>query len=306
MGPGDDAAVLVGGWVVSTDFSLEDVHFRRSWLSDREIGYRAATAALSDLAAMAAAPVGVLLSIALPHGDPDAERGAAVDADEVHAGVRAAAAAVGAAVIGGDVTRSPGPLALDVVVLGRTDAPVLRSGARAGDEIWVTGELGGAAAAVRVWRAGGNPSPAARDAFVRPVARVAEARALADALGRTGALHALVDLSDGLAGDVGHLAAAGGVRVTLDVARVPVARPAIDAHGPDTALEDALYGGEDYELCFAASSGACDADMLGARFGIKLTRVGAVSEGAGVWLRAEDGAQFPAGGGFDHLGGPRP
>lgn len=303
VGPGDDAAVLEGGWVVSTDLSVEGVHFRRDWLSDREVGYRAATAALSDLAAMAARPVGVLVSIALPVApDGDAPEGtgagAAVDPEAVQAGVRDAASVVGASVIGGDVTRSPGPLVLDVVVLGRADAPVLRAGAREGDEIWVTGALGAAAAAVRVWEGGGTPPAAAREAFARPVARVSLALALAQA----GALHALIDLSDGLAGDAGHLAAAGRVRITLEAARVPVAEVAVEVLGPDGARDAALHGGEDYELCFAARPGAIEPATLGARFGVPLTRVGTVAEGSGVWLRALDGSERPvARGGFSHL-----
>ena len=150
VGPGDDAAVLEGGWVVSTDLCVEDVHYRRSWLSDTEIGYRAASAALSDLAAMAAEPVGVLVSLALPaeaRSDPVA----------VSDGVREAARAVGASILGGDLSRSPGPLMLDLVVLGRADEPVLRVGAEPGDEIWATGTLGGSAAAVRMWAAGHEP-----------------------------------------------------------------------------------------------------------------------------------------------------
>ncbi|MDH3423615.1 MAG: AIR synthase related protein, partial [Gemmatimonadota bacterium] len=116
VGPGDDAAVLQGGWVVSSDISVEDVHFRRAWLSDSEIGYRAAAAALSDLAAMAATPVGLIVSMAVPR--------TGVDVAAVQAGVREAAASVGASVIGGDLSRSPGPLMIDAVVLGCTAWPV--------------------------------------------------------------------------------------------------------------------------------------------------------------------------------------
>lgn len=293
VGPGDDAAVLEGGWVVSTDLSVENVHFRRGWLSDREVGWRATAAALSDLAAMAARPVGVLVSLALPTG-------AGPEAEEVHAGVREAAASVGAVVLGGDVTGSPGPLALDVVVLGRTDAPVLRSGARPGDEVWVTGTLGASAAAVAAWGRGEEPSQAARRAFARPVPRVEAASALA----ATGALHALIDLSDGLAGDAGHLAAAGGVRIILEVDRIPVAAAAVQALGPAAALEAALHGGEDYELCFAAAPGGFDAASLAARLDVALTRVGSVQEGSGVRVRRVDGTIRPPGrGGFSHFPG---
>ncbi len=292
VGPGDDAAVLDGGpdgaWVVSTDLSVEDVHFRRAWLSDAEIGYRAAAAALSDLAAMAARPVGMLVSMAFP------PQGGA-DPEAVHAGLREAATAVGAVVIGGDVSRSPGPLVVDVVVVGRTPAPVLRAGARPGDEVWVTGTLGASAAAVRLWEGGEEPGPELRAAFAHPVPRVAEALRLA----RADSLHALVDISDGLAGDAGHLAAAEDVRIVLEADGISVAPAARAALGGDAALDVALHGGEDYELCLVAPSGAIRGDALG----IPLTRVGRVEVGDGVWLDAGDGTPLRRlqRGGYSHV-----
>jgi thiamine-monophosphate kinase len=294
VGPGDDAAVLEGGWVVTADMSVEDVHFRRAWLSDREIGYRAGAAALSDLAAMAARPVAVLVSLAGP------PRGVA-DLAEVHAGVREIAAEVGSSVIGGDVSGSPGPLVIDVVALGRADRPLLRSGARPGDEVWVTGPLGAAAAAVRAWESGAEPSAALRLAFARPRPRIGVARRLAE----DGGVNALIDVSDGLAGDAGHLAAASGVRITLEAARVPVAEAAVAAFGGAAALALALHGGEDYELCFVSGRGASDTpwvDEAEREEGFALTRVGRVDEGEGVWLEQPDGTSARlARGGFDHL-----
>jgi len=273
VGPGDDAAVLSGGWVISTDMSVEDVHFRRGWLTDEEIGYRATSAALSDLAAMGAEPVAVLVSMAAP-------RGARVDVAAAQAGVRAAAAAVGAAVIGGDLSRSPGPLFVDVVVLGRTDRPVSRAGARPGDEVWVSGTLGTGAAALRVWDAGGVPPEPLRERFARPMPRTA----LAHALSEGEAVTAMLDLSDGLAGDAGHLAAASGVGIILEEARIPVDPEARAVLGDADALHAALHGGEDFELCFTAPPGAVEAlaDVGGARLlsllGVTLTRVGRVAE----------------------------
>jgi thiamine-monophosphate kinase len=293
VGPGDDAAVLEGGWVVTTDLSIEDVHFRRDWLSDREIGYRAGAAALSDVAAMAATPVAVLVSLAGP-------RGGGVDLAAVHAGVREIASELGASVIGGDVSGSPGPLVVDVVALGRAAWPVLRDGAEPGADVWVTGRLGAAAAAVRAWEAGREPSPELRSAFARPRPRVREARCLVD----HEVVDALIDLSDGLAGDAGHIAAASGVRITLEAAHVPVAEAALAALGPSDALDAALHGGEDYELCFVTDTGAVDADYFRERYGFAVTRVGRVEPGEGVWLEQPDGrvARLTRGG-FDHLAG---
>ena len=293
VGPGDDAAVLEGGWVVTTDLAIEDVHFRRSWLSDREIGYRAGAAALSDLAAMAATPVAVLVSIAAP-------RGGAVDLEAVEGGVREIAAELGASVVGGDVSRSPGPLVVDVVALGRTAWPVLRDGAEPDDDVWVTGSLGAAAAAVSVWEAGGEPSAALRDAFARPRPRVREARCLVD----HEVVDALIDISDGIAGDAGHVAAASGVRITLEAARIPLSEPAVAALGREEALELALHGGDDYELCFVTDPGAVDVAYFRERHGLTLTRVGRVEAGEGVWLEWPDGrVERLARGGFDHLAG---
>jgi len=291
VGPGDDAAVLEGGWVVTTDLAVEDVHFRRAWLSDREIGYRAAATALSDVAAMAATPVALLVSLAAP-------RGGAVDLEAVEAGVHEIATELGASVIGGDVSRSPGPLVIDVVALGCTAWPVLRDGAEPGDHVWVTGSLGAAAAAVRAWEAGGTPEPALREAYARPRPRVREARCLVD----HELVDALIDVSDGLAGDAGHVAAASGVRVTLEAAHIPVAAAVREAFGPAEALELALHGGDDYELCFVTDPGVVDVEHLRARHGLTLTRVGRVEPGEGVWLERPDGTvERLERGGFDHL-----
>jgi thiamine-monophosphate kinase len=299
VGTGDDCTVVHGaGIAVSVDLSIEDVHFRRPWIEPEEIGWRATAASLSDLAAVAARPLGVLVSLALPPTDRDGER--------VMAGVSEAAARHGALLLGGDVARSPGPLVIDVAAIGQTGAPVLRSGARPGDEIWVTGRLGAAAAAVRTWEAGGMAEPAARAAFARPHARIPEARWLAE----RGALHALIDLSDGLAGDAGHLASASGVRILLELDHVPVHEAALRATGTRReALALALGGGEDYELCFAApgGAGAALAGEFRMRFGLELTRVGTAAEGEGIFGREGGGEPRPlALRGFSHFQGGDP
>lgn len=279
IGPGDDAAVLDGGWVVSTDLAVEDVHFRRGWLTDEEIGYRAASAALSDLAAMAARPVGVLVSMA-------AARGAMVDVASAQAGVRAAAEAVGARVIGGDLSRSPGPLFIDVVVLGRAEHPVSRAGAQPGDELWVSGTLGTGGAALHIWADDRVPPEPLRRRFSRPEPRTR----LGLTLGRTGVAAAMLDLSDGLAGDAGHLAAASGVGVVIEEGLVPVDPEARAVLGDEAATEAALHAGEDFELLFAARPGAVAAMLEGGTLDVEvsLTRVGRVVE-----------ARERTGGGYD-------
>ncbi len=286
---GDDCAVFAAApLAVGNDLSVDGVHFRRDWLSPVEIGFRAASAALSDLAAMAAEPIAVLLALCLDEGT-DLE-----DALALARGVIRAAEAVGAGLAGGDITRGP-TLALDVVAVGRCPAPVRRGGARAGDRLWVTGRLGGAARAVRAWRDDSEPAPAARAAFAAPRPRVAEARWLAERGAR-----ALIDLSDGLAGDCAHLAGASGLKAVLDGPAIPL------DEGAGAGPEDALHGGEDYELLLAAPPGALEdaASAFQDRFHVRLTPIGVVRAGTGVYLRDADGRERPlARGGFDHLGG---
>ena len=305
LGAGDDCAVVAAPRIaLSVDLSLEGVHFRREWLAPEEIGYRAAMAALSDLAAMAAAPIGVLAALGVPSGDlPET-------AAAIMAGVRRAVEECGGALLGGDLVRSLGGVVLDIVALGSAEGVVRRAGAVPGDELWVTGELGGAAAAVRAWLAGEEPSSAAREAFARPRARIAEARWLAEA----GVLHAMLDLSDGLAGDLQHLAAASGVALVVEEAAVPV-------HGAAAAtgvgLELALSGGEDYELCFAAPAGVVEGMIEGfaAEFGVRLHRVGSVVAGGGEvggvrlevgqvgFLRRDGRVELLQSSGFQHFRG---
>ncbi len=287
---GDDCVVLGGGpLAIGNDLSVDGVHFRRAWLSLAEIGFRAASAALSDLAAMAARPSAVLLGLCL---DPTCgER----EGLELARGVIDAAERLGAGLAGGDVSRGA-TLALDVVAVGACANPVVRSGARPGDEVWVTGRLGAAAAAVRRWRDGGVPEPAARAAFAAPTPRVPEALWLAE----RGLARALIDLSDGLSSDSRHVAAASDAAIVLDAEAIPV------AGGAGAALDDALHGGEDYELLVVAAPGALTeaAPAFRERFGIELTPIGVVRAGSGVYLRGADGREAPLhGGGFDHLGG---
>jgi len=296
VGPGDDCAVLEGGLVVSADLTVEGVHFRPEWITPKEAGYRATAAALSDLAAMAADPLGILLTLALdPSRVPD-------QGEEAVEGAREACRREGIALLGGDLTTTAGPMVMDVVVLGRTDCPVLRRGSLPGDEIWVTGWLGGSAAAVRLWNRGLEPPAGLREAFTHPAPRIREARWLA----RAGALHALIDLSDGLAGDAEHLAAASAVAVVLEEEALPL-HPELEAGAGDreTALHLALSGGEDYELCFAVAPGAMEggrAEEFRGSFQLPLTRVGRVAEGEGVSLISTDGSVRPLHrGGFRHF-----
>jgi thiamine-monophosphate kinase len=276
-GLGDDCALLPGRGetlAISTDASVEGVHFRLDWLSHEEVGWRAAAAALSDLAAEGAEPAGLLSAVTLPSATTEA------DLVALMRGVADAGAAVGAPLLGGDLTAGPA-WAVAITVVGWTGAPVTRGGARPGDAIWVTGALGGARAAVEAWRRGDAPDPDARRSFARPEPRIPAGRWLA----QHGA-HALIDLSDGLGADAAHLAAASGARFEIALEQVPVAGSAVaEAQRLGVSVQQfAAEGGEDYELMAALPSAFSSDDAL--RFeratGLALTRIGEVRRGSGV------------------------
>lgn len=291
---GDDCAVLPdapGAVVLSTDVSVEEVHFRRAWLSLEEIGWRAAAAALSDLAAVGAEAVGLLVALTVPR--------AAADDDLVALmrGIGAAAGSVGGRVLGGDLSTGPSWSAA-VTVIGRARRPMSRAGARPGDRLWVTGSLGLARAALESWRRGDAPAPEARRRFAHPEPRIAAGRWLAAHGAR-----AMLDLSDGLGGDARHLAAASRVALDVSLDRLPVAAAAADEAGRlgVPSVRFAAEGGEDYELLVALppAFGDADAGAFTRETGLALTRIGAVGEGAGVRFAMAQGAVALQG--FDHF-----
>lgn len=298
LGPGDDAAVLrLDGresLVISADLSVEDVHFRREWLTWESIGFRAVAAALSDLAAMGARPIGVLVSLAVP---PELD---ARTLDEMARGIGSCLRDQGATLLGGDISGSPGPVMIDVSVVGAAEYPVERAGAQPGDEIWVTGRLGGAAAAAAAWAGGLEPLPSARRAFERPSPRASESRALCE----TADVHAMIDLSDGLASDAAQMAAASGVRLVLEADLVPMHSALENWADSEVALSIAAGGGEDYELLAAIAPGTAPPAVrrLAGEFDLDLTRVGYVTEGSGVsWIDGAGEALDPPASGFDHF-----
>jgi thiamine-monophosphate kinase len=286
-GIGDDAAILdvpTGRQlVVSTDTSTEGVHFKREWLTPAEIGWRAAMAALSDLAAMGAEPLGVLVAVGAP-----ASWDAALD--EVLHGVGDACAVTHAPIIGGDTTRGP-VLTLGITVLGTSSVPLRRSGARDGDRIYVTGSLGGPGAALSAWQRGDSaPRATHRARFAHPVARI-----VMGAWCASNGATAAIDISDGLVADAGHLAAASGQRIVIELSSIPVVG--------GVSLRDALVSGEEYELLVCGPPGL-DVAANAARVGT-LTPIGRViaptpTNGSGVDVR--DGMhRVDPPPGYDHL-----
>ena len=288
---GDDCALLpVGGrtLAISIDLSLEGVHFRTDWLALREIGWRATAAALSDLAADGAEPLGVLVSVGLPGTGRGRGKRRRDPATEIMTGVGAAARSAGARVLGGDLVRSPRYI-VDVCVLGVAPRPVRRSGARPGDGLWVTGRLGGAGLALAALRAGRRLAPAVRRRFARPVPRIAAGRWLA----RRGA-RAMIDISDGLAGDAGHLAAASGVGIAIELARIPC--------WSGVTPRAAARSGEEYELLVALprSFGIAGARAFRRATGLVLTQIGHCTSGRGL-LMTDHGRRITPPAGFDHF-----
>ena len=284
-GGGDDCAIVEIGnelLAISTDMTVEGTHFRTSWLSPKEIGWRAGAAALSDLAAVAATPLGVLVSIGVPPDWPDDSAALLMD------GLGAVAESVGAVIWGGDLVRSS-RIVVDVVVFGRVSVPVLRSGATEGDTLWVTGNLGGPATAIRALECGEEPDESTYARFVRPEPRTAEAHWL-----REHGAKALIDLSDGLVSDAGQLAAASGVACVIESGRVPVYAGA--------EQQAALLGGEEFELLAALPSDA-EAEFASefeTTFGLSLTGIGHIEHGSGVRVM-NAGVPMKLAGGFNHF-----
>ena len=282
-GLGDDAALLEvpdgHQLVASADSAVDGVHFRREWIAPREIGWRVAAAALSDLAAMAAHPLAMLVSLSIP----DAWLRDILDLAD---GLGDAARATGARIAGGDLTGAR-ELCVSITVLGSAANPVRRNGARPGDLLYVTGRFGGPLAALTTWQRGDTPSRPARDRFAHPVPRLREALWLAE----HGA-HAAIDVSDGLLSDAAHIAAASRARLAIVLDDLPT----LGGLSPD----EAARSGEEYEL-LVASPRALDAADFARRFDIPLTEIGRVEAGSPEVVATLRGARVAPGGGFDHF-----
>jgi thiamine-monophosphate kinase len=300
LGIGDDAAVLAvpagQELVVAIDTLVEGVHFPRG-TDPADIGWKALAVNLSDLAAMGASPAWALLGLTLPQAD----RGfveAFVD------GFSRLAGAHRLALVGGDTTR--GPLTVSVVVHGFVPPgkALTRAGARAGDAVLVTGTLGDAAAGLNVLqqlRRDGDDRDKLRDYLIerlnRPTPRLAAGVALREQA------HACVDVSDGLLADLGHVCVASGVGAEIDAALLPRSSALLGLYDDATALQFALGGGDDYELCFCVPPqrlSQVQADL--SRLGCGVTRIGRIVAGTGVRVRGHDGGWLePGTPGWEHF-----
>ena len=295
LGPGDDMAVVTCGGenvLVTVDQVLDGTHFVLDRDGAQAAGRKAMARNLSDVAAMAAWPLCAVASVALPKGFSQA------DAQLLYHGMRSIGDTFACPLVGGDISSWDGRLAVSVTVLARPAgiAPVLRSGAQAGDAICVTGQLGGA------WRS---------QRHLHFVPRIREARALAGKFG----LHAMIDISDGLSGDLGHLCRESGVGAEIEADKIPVhpdaslqapprpgasAGPAAnsgDASGQGTRisapLSAALGDGEDYELLFTLPSDQADRLLREQPLDIPVTRIGTILPGPALTLIHPDGRRDP-------------
>ena len=300
-GMGDDAAAYkspAGMRLAATDMMVEGVHFDLSYTGFGDLGRKALAVNLSDIAAMGGRPRYYLVSLALP-ADMDT-----ADLEALYGGMEEEAGAFGVRAIGGDTCGTPGPLVISITVLGeaRPGRLVRRSGARPGDDIYVTGTLGDSAGGLELLKAGkgviagrrrGNlgfkdADGAAAGRLVarhlRPTPRVKAGRLLA------GLASAMIDISDGLSSDLGHILDESGAGALVYKDRLPVSDGLKSAVGGGRALGLALHGGEDYELLFTAGVGKRDIIMSNVRrFGTAVTPIGTVTGGKGAFLVSGDG-----------------
>jgi thiamine-monophosphate kinase len=303
-GPGDDAAAIepVRGVleVLTTDAQIDGVHFDRRFVPPDAIGHRALAVNLSDLAAMGAKPRAALLSLALP----DALELASFDG--ILDGLLALAGRHGVALVGGNITRTPGPLVVDVTAIGTVHRRKMltRDGARADDQVFVTGTLGDAATGLRRLQAAHSSADATAGVeaarYLRPAPRVRAGMLL----GRNRAASSCMDLSDGLAEGVRQIADASGVGVVLDAAAIPIAHDVREWHarvGLDP-LEAALCGGDDLELLFTSRPNQAGRLRAVRRLmgDLPITRIGVVTRTTDLLVRDERGPrQLPAG--YEHF-----
>lgn len=286
VGIGDDAAVLeppgAGRLLLfTTDMLVDGTHFDASTAPPYRIGWKALACSMSDIAAMGGLPRAAVVSLGAPGG-------LGVEfCRELYRGMDDLARRFGCGIAGGDTVGSGAGLVVSVAMVGEVERErlALRSGARTGDGLWVTGRLGGSLAGKHL-------------SFVP---RIEEARFLVERFPVT----AMMDLSDGLGSDLFRMAAASGAGFRLCGERVPVDREAIGAAGAETALERALYDGEDFELLVAIDSSCDDAALrrdFGGRFECGITRIGTVMGKAhGVTISTPEGQRLLREGGFSHF-----
>jgi thiamine-monophosphate kinase len=295
LGIGDDAALLTvppgHQLVVTSDTLVAGVHFPPE-TAPADIGWKSLAVNLSDLAAMAATPAWCTLALTLPEAD-EAWLDAFLD------GFFELADQHGVALVGGDTTH--GPLSITITAHGFVPEgqALRRDGAKAGDEIWVTGTLGDAAGALQQWRARGPASAKLRYRLDRPTPRIHAGLAL------RGLATAGIDISDGLAADLGHVLNASGLGARIDLGRLPTSRTLADHFDEQARWPLQLAGGDDYELCFTAPASAAFAiEQAMSECGVSATVIGQLETEPGLRCTTPDGADYtPPRAGYQHFQG---
>jgi thiamine-monophosphate kinase len=293
LGIGDDCAILAlpagHETLVTTDLSIEGVHFRREWHPPESVGHRCLARGLSDIAAMGGEPVAAFVSLAAPASLPQKW------VDGFYKGLVALARKYGTQLAGGDTSESPHGIAADIVVVGHVPAgkAIRRSGARPGDSIYITGELGRSAAILHhLERDAASLNPRSKTAAPHffPSPRVGVGRELL----RRGLASAMIDLSDGLSTDLAHICEES--KVGALVAEHSIPRPTIPG---GNSLHFALHGGEDYELLLTVPAPR----TLPAKIaGVRVLRIGEIIRGRGVWLTDSHGQRKALGpAGWEHF-----
>jgi thiamine-monophosphate kinase len=278
-GIGDDCAVLLlprgHEALITTDFNLEGVHFRREWHPPNAVGHRCLARGLSDIAAMGGIPRAAFLSLALPPDLPQTW------VDKFIAGLLKLAAQFSVPLAGGDTAQSPAGILADIVVLGSVPAgqAVLRSGARPGDFLYVTGTLGSATAALNQLRNGKKLRPKSHPKHFYPQPRIAVGQFLREKK----LASAMIDISDGLSTDLGHICEESGVGAVVYAEALPAA-------GGKDGLMLALHGGDEYELLFSARPERHIPKQIG---GIPITRIGEILSRKQMRLATADGKTQP-------------
>jgi thiamine-monophosphate kinase len=287
-GIGDDCAVLPlprgHEALVTTDFSLEDIHFRREWHPPDSIGHRCLARGLSDIAAMGGIPRAAFLSLALPPELPQSW------VDKFIAGLLKLATRFSVSLAGGDTAQSPSGILADIVVLGSVPAgqAILRSGARPGDLLYVTGTLGSAVAALNQLRVGKKLRPRSHPKHFYPEPRVAVGQFLREKK----LVSAMIDISDGLSTDLGHICEESGTGAVVYAEALPAA-------GKD-GLTLALHGGDEYELLFTARPERRIPKQIA---GVPISRIGEILSGQQMRLATADGKTQPLKpAGWEHFG----
>ena len=295
LGVGDDAAVLAidGLMAVTVDTLVEGVHFPHG-MAPHLLGHRLMAVNLSDLAAMGAEPRWATLALTAPSADE-------LWLEGFSRGLFALAERFNVALVGGDLTR--GPLTVTLQLMGRVEraSMLTRSGGNLGDDVYVTGTLGDSAAGIalimeREQAAAGSAAAALEERFYRPMPRVAEGRAL----GRLAS--AAIDVSDGLLADLGHICESSGCGAVIDAERVPLSAELLSLFPPQVALGHALGGGDDYELCFtAAPSRAQEIEAALEGLGTSAQRIGQLVAGKEVVVRRDGMPYAPPARGYRHF-----